>query len=229
MTVKERGLPVIGEYWSGLSFETKATFAVLAGPLIIAAGFFAATGVSGPASPGPGTGADAAGETMTVDGVVTLTDSGERTVVRTVRVVTRVTEPSVLGTAVESLTVTTPGPRDLITVPGQPRTIVETRGGRTRTSVVTNERVVTDRRVVTNDRVVTDRRVVTNERVVTNDRTITDVQTQQVTVPITTIRTVTDTFPVTQTFTTTQVLTETVVPPPATVTVTVTCPPRGCE
>ena len=57
-----------------------------------------------------------------------------------------------MGTAVELLTVTTPGPESRVTVPGQARTIVETRGGRTRTSVVTNERVVTDRRVVTNDR-----------------------------------------------------------------------------
>lgn len=219
----------MGEYWRGLSFEAKAALAMLAGVLFVVSGFFAATGVSGLASPASGAGADgAAGETLTVESVITLTDTGERTVVRTVRVVNRVTEAAVLGTAVESRTVTTPGPRDLVTVPGQPRTVVETREGRTRTSVVTNERVVTDRRVVTNERVVTDRRVVTNERVVTNDRTITNVQTQQVTVPVTTIRTVTDTVPVTETVTTTHVLTETVVPPAETVTVTVTCPPRGC-
>jgi hypothetical protein len=206
---------VIGEYWRGLSYETKAALAVLAGVLVVLTGFFAATGVSGLASPASETGA---AETLTVKRVVTLTGGGERTVVRTVRVVVpRVTKTSsVLGTAVELRTVTTPGRRDLVTVPGPARTIVETRGGRTRTSVVTNERVVTDRRVVT------------NERVVTSVRTITNVDTQQVTVPVTTIRTVTATVPVTQTVTTTQVLTQTVVPPAATVTVTVTCPPKGC-
>jgi hypothetical protein len=203
---------VIGEYWRGLSYETKATLAVLAGVLVVVTGFFAATAVSGLASPASEAGA---AETLTVKRVVTLTGGGERTVVRTVRVVPRATKTlDVLGTAVELLTVTTSGPRDLVTVPGPARTIVETRGGRTRTSVVTNERVVTDRRVVT------------NERVVTSVRTITNVDTQQVTVPVTTIRTVT--FPVTQTVTTTQVLTQTVVPPAATVTVTVTCPPKGC-
>ena len=201
---------MIGEYWRGLSYETKAALAVLAGVLVVATGFFAATGVSGLASPASEAGA---AETLTVKRVVTLTVGGERTVVRTVRVVPRVTKTSsVLGTAVELLTVTTPGPRDLVTVPGPARTIVETRGGRTRTSVVTNERVVTDRRVVT------------NERVVTSVRTITNVDTQQVTVPVTTIRTVT----VPQTVTATQVLIQTVVPPAATVTVTVTCPPKGC-
>jgi hypothetical protein len=205
---------VIGEYWRGLSYESKAALAMLAGVLVVVTGFFAAAGVSGLASPASEA---ESGETLTVKRVVTLTGGGERTVVRTVRVVPRVTEASgVLGTAVELLTVTTPGPRDLVTVPGQARTIVETRGGRTRTSVVTNERVVTDQRVVT------------NERVVTSVRTITNVDTQQVTVPVTTIRTVTDTVPVTQTVTTTQVLTQTVVPPAATVTVTVTCPPKGC-
>jgi hypothetical protein len=203
ITVKERGLPVIGEYWRGLSYEAKAALALLAGVLVVLAGFFAATGVSGLASPASDAGTDGAfGETLTIERVVTLTSSGERTVVRTVRVVD--TEPSVLGRAVELLTVTTPGPQNRVTVPGQARTVVETRGGRTRTSVVTNVRVVT------------------------NDRTITNVRTQQVTVPVTTIRTVTDTVPVTQTLTTTQVMTETVVPPAATVTVTVTCPPKGC-
>ena len=167
--------------------------------------------MSGLASGASDVGADgASGDNLTVTRVVRLTGGGERTVVRTVRVVTRVTEPSGLGTTVKLLTVTTPGPRDRVTVPGQARTIIETRGGMTRTSVVTNERVVTDRRVVTNQR------VVTNERVVTNDRTITNVRTEQVTVPVTTIRTVTETVPVTQMVTTTQVLTETVVPPTAT-------------
>ena len=204
---------MIGEYWRGLSYETKAALALLAGVLIVVTGFFAATGVSGLASPASEAGS---GETLTVKRVVTLTGGGERTVVRTVRV-PRVTETAgVLGTAVELLTVTRPGSQRVVTVPGEARTVVETRGGTTRTSVVTNERVVTHQRVVT------------NERVVTSVRTITNVNTQQVTVPVTTIRTVTDTVPVTQTFTTTQVLTQTVVPPTATVTVTVTCPPKGC-
>jgi hypothetical protein len=202
---------VIGDYWRGLSYEAKAALGVLAGVLVVLAGFFAATGVSGLVSQASESGADGGlEETLTIERVVTLTSSGARTVVRTVRVVPRVTEPSDMGTTGELLTVTTPGHQDRVTVPGPARTIVETRGGRTRTSVVTTERVVIDRRVVT------------------NDRTITNVHTQQVTVPVTTIRTVTDTVPVTQTVTTKEVVTETVVPPAATVTVTVTCPPKGC-
>jgi hypothetical protein len=109
---------VIGEYWRGLSYETKAALAVLAGVLVVLAGFFAATGVSGLVSPASDAGADgASGENLTVTRVVKLTGGGERTVVRTVRVVTRVTEPSVLGTTVRLRTVTTPGPRRLVTVP----------------------------------------------------------------------------------------------------------------
>jgi hypothetical protein len=224
---------VIGKFWRGLSYEAKSALAALAVVLVVAAGFFAAAGLTSLESSAPDV--DAEGvlvETLTVERVVTSTGGG-RTVVRTVRVVPRATESAgVLGTAVELRTITTPGRRGLVTVPGAVSTIVETRGGITRTSVVTNERVVTDRRVVTNERVVTDRRVVTNERlvttdrVVTNDRTITDVRTQQVTVPVTTVRTVTEPVTVTQTVTTTEVSTETVIPPPE--TVTVTCPPKGC-
>jgi len=108
---------VIGEYWRGLSYETKAALALLAGVLVVLAGFFAATGMSGLANPASDAGADGtSGETLTIKRVVTVTSSGERTVVRTVRVVTRDTDPSVLTTAVELLTVTTPGPRDLVTV-----------------------------------------------------------------------------------------------------------------
>jgi hypothetical protein len=225
---------VIGKFWRGLSYEAKSALAALAVVLVVAAGFFAAAGLTSLESSASDVEAEAVlVETLTVERVLTSTGGGERTVVRTVRVVPRVTESAgVLGTAVELRTITTPGPRDLVTVPGAARTIVETRGGVTRTSVVTNERVVTDRRVVTNERVVTDRRVVTNERlvttdrVVTNDRTITDVRTQQVTVPVTTVRTVTEPVTVTQTVTTTEVSTETVIPPPE--TVTVTCPPKGC-
>jgi hypothetical protein len=212
---------VIGKFWRGLSYEAKSALAALAVVLVVAAGFFAAAGLTSLESSAPDV--DAEGvlvETLTVERVVTSTGGG-RTVVRTVRVVPRATESAgVLGTAVELRTITTPGRRGLVTVPGAVSTIVETRGGITRTSVVTNERVVTDRRVVTNER------LVTTDRVVTNDRTITDVRTQQVTVPVTTVRTVTEPVTVTQTVTTTEVSTETVIPPPE--TVTVTCPPKGC-
>ena len=215
---------MVGKYWRGLSYEVKSALAALAVVLVVVAGFFAAAGLTGLESSASEVEVEAVlAETLTVERVVTRSSGGERTVVRTVRVVPRVTETAgVLGTAIELRTITTPGQRDLVTIPGEVRTIVETRGGTTRTSVVTNERVVTDRRVVTNERVVTD------QRVVTTDRTITDVRTQQVTVPVTTVRTVTEAVPVTQTVTTTTVLTETVIPPPETLTVTVTCPPKGC-
>ena len=211
----------MGKYWRGLSYEVKSALAALAVVLVVVAGFFAATGLTSLES--SASEVDVLAETLTVERVVTRAGGGERTVVRTVRVVPRRTESAgVLGTAVELRTITTPGQRDLVTLPGEVSTIVETRGGITRTSVVTDQRVVTDRRVVTNERVVTD------YRVVTTDRTITDVRTQQVTVPVTTVRTVTEAVPVTQTVTTTEVRTETVIPPPETVTVTVTCPPKGC-
>jgi len=214
---------VIGRYWRRLSYETKSAALSGAAVIVLAAGLFASLGVTSLDGAGPAAEVKEPGEeTLTVERVFTV--RGVRTVVKSVRVVPRNTKRSadVLGTAVELRTVTTPGGRELVTVPARARTIVETRGGDTRTNVVTNERVVTDRRVVTNER------VVTNDRVVTSERTITDVQTVQVTVPVTTVRTVTDTVPVTQTFTTTQVVTETVVSPPETVTVTVTCPPKGC-
>ena len=212
---------MIGKFWRELSYEAKSALAALAVVLVVAAGFFAAAGLTSLESSAPDVEADGVlVETLTVERVVTSTGGG-RTVVRTVRVVPRTTESAgVLGTAVELRTITTPGRRDLVTVPGAVSTIVETRGGITRTSVVTNERVVTDRRVVTNER------LVTTDRVVTNDRTITDVRTQQITVPVTTVRTVTEPVTVTQTVTTTEVSTETVIPPPE--TVTVTCPPKGC-
>ena len=212
----------MGRYWRRLSYETKSAVLSAAAVVVLAAGLFASLGVtsleSGPEAETEEPGA----ETLTVERVFTV--RGVRTVVKSVRVIPRNAKRSadVLGTAVELRTVTTPGGRELVTVPGLARTIVETSGAGTRTNVVTNERVVTNRQVVTNER------VVTNDRVVTNERTITDVQTVQVTVPVTTVRTVTDTVPVTQAFTTTQVVTETVVTPPDTVTVTVTCPPKGC-
>ena len=205
---------MIGRNWRRLSFETRS--AVVAA-LVLAAGFLTAFGVTGLEDRSEAEVIQPPGETLTVER--TFTVRGVRTVVRTVRLVPRVTVPTnVLSTAAELRTVTKPGSRNFVTVPGQARTIVETREGQTRTSVVTNDRVVTDRRVVTNQRVVTE------QRIVTNDRTITDVLTQQVTVPVTVVRTITNTLPVTQTVATTQVLTQTSPP----VTVTVTCPPRGC-
>ncbi|HYK07459.1 MAG TPA: hypothetical protein VEW11_06785 [Gaiellaceae bacterium] len=208
---------MVDRYWRRLSFETKSGIVTVGVVLVLAAGFFTSLGITGLESQ-PSEGADQPlAETLTVER--TFTVRGVRTVVRKVRVVPRGTgSTNVLGTAVEVRTVTMPGSGGSVTVPGQVRTIVETREGQARTSVVTNERVVTDRRIVTNQRVVTE------QRIVTNDRTITDVRTQEVTLPVTIVRTVTDSFPVTQTVTTTQVLTETV--PPA--TVTVTCPPKGC-
>jgi hypothetical protein len=211
---------MIGRYWHGLSFETKAGVVASGVVLVLAAGFLTASGITRLESQSSVAEADLPlAETLTVER--TLTVRGVRTVVRRVRVVPRgPVSTNVLGTAVEVMTVTTPGSGNVVTVPGRARTIVETRDGQARTTVVTNDRVVTDRRVVTNERVVTE------QRIVTNDRTITDVRTQEVTLPVTIARTVTDTVPVTQTVTTTQVLTETA--PPATVTVTVRCPPRGC-
>jgi hypothetical protein len=206
---------MIKAFWRGLSFESKAALATMALPLVLLAGFLAATGVTSVSSASD-LDPDVFVETLTVDRVVTRTSDGQRTVVRTVRVVPkRAGSRNVLATAVELRVVTAPGRRDLVTIP-QVRTVVETRGGETRTRVVTDKQVVTDRRVVTNQR------VVTSERVVTHDRTVTDVRTEQVTVPVTTVRTVTDTVPVTETV----IRTETLTPPP--VTVTVTCPPNGC-
>jgi hypothetical protein len=210
---------MIGQYWRRLSFEVKSAVMTAAVALVLAAGFFTSLGIT---VESPSSAADAErplGETVTVKR--TLTIKGVRTIVRSVRIVPRRTgSTSVLGTAVQLRTITMPGIGEVVTVPGQARTIVETREGQARTSVVTNDRVVTDRRVVTNQRVVTE------QRTVTNDRTVTDVQTREVTVPVTIVRTVTDTVPVTQSVTTTHVLTETA--PPETVTVTVTCPPKGC-
>ena len=80
---------------------TKAALTTLAGVLTVLAGFFLGAGVSGLASGASDVGADgASGDNLTVTRVVRLTGGGERTVVRTVRVVTRVTEPSGLGTTV---------------------------------------------------------------------------------------------------------------------------------
>ena len=82
--------------------------------------------------------------------------------------------------------------RDIVTVNGQPRTVVETRAGPARVSVVTDRQTVTAERLVTNERVVTNDRVLTNERVLTTERVVT-VNGQ----PVTVNRVVTQTLPVT--------------------------------
>jgi hypothetical protein len=201
-----------------ISHELKLLGALLVVAGLGLAGFLAAAGLGGPT-----TEADVLLlETLTVERVVTLTEGGERTVVRPLRVVRRVTAPAkVLGTAVELLTITTPGRterqvvpvvrRELVTVAGQPRTIVETRSGRTRTSVVTSDRVVIRERTVT------------SERVSTAEQTVVQ--------PVTTTRVVRETVPVTQTVRSTdtvrltETVSETVTVELPSVTVTVTVPP----
>jgi hypothetical protein len=170
--------PLNRSIWRELSFEAKSAFLVPVVILLAVAGFFAATRLAALVDPA----SDASNlrvQTLTVERMVTLTRRGERTVVR------RVVKPAVvLGTAVERLTVTAPGRterkivpivrRDLVTVAGQPRTIVETRSGTTRTSVVTSERVVTRERVVTFAQPVTTTRVVTENVSVTQTLRLTD-------------------------------------------------------
>jgi hypothetical protein len=225
---------MLGNWWRTRSYETKAGLGVLATLVLGIAGYVAATGLSKLAAEPAATDADVVlAQTETVERLLTVTGKGETAVVRAVqarivrRVVTQRSGPQ--GTAVEYVTVTTPGrterrvvrDRDeqVVTLPASVRTIVETRGGRTQTTVVTNQRVLT------------------TERVVTDNRTVTDVRTQQETVPVTIVRTVTERVPVTQpvtvtaTTTATQLLTQTVTQPAETlppVTVTVRCPPKGC-
>jgi hypothetical protein len=237
---------MLGNWWRTRSYETKAGLGVLATLVLGIAGYVAATGLSKLAAEPAATDADVVlAQTETVERLLTVTGKGETAVVRAVqarivrRVVTQRSGPQ--GTAVEYVTVTTPGRTErrvvrdrgeqVVTLPASVRTIVETRGGRTQTTVVTNQRVLTT------ERVVTDNRVVTDSRVVTDNRTVTDVRTQQETVPVTIVRTVTERVPVTQpvtvtaTTTATQLLTQTVTQPAETlppVTVTVRCPPKGC-
>ena len=225
---------MLGNWWRIRSYETKAGLAVLATLVLGIAGYVAASGLSKLAAEPAATDADVViAQTQTVERLLTVTHKGETAVVRAVqarvvrRVVTQRSGPQ--GTAVEYVTVTTPGRTEqrvvrdrveqVVTLPASVRTIVETRGGRTQTTLVTNERVIT------------------TERVVTDRRTVTDVRTQQETVPVTTVRTVTERVPVTQTLTVTatttatQLLTQTVTQPAETlppVTVTVKCPPKGC-
>ena len=172
--------------WRDLSFEAKSAAALVAVVLLGLGGFFAAAGLQELVEPSSDAVERRTVQTVTVDG----------------------TESSgVLGTQVELRTVTLPVVRkERVTVPGPPRTVVETRSDKARTTVVTSERVVT------------------RERVVTNERTRTVVR------PVTTTRVVTQSVPVTQTLRSTETvrITETsqpatvVVDRPVTVTVTVT-------
>ena len=209
--------------WRGLSFEAKSAWAMVAVILVGVGGFFAAAGLTSVTDPV----ADASDSS----GVLVETVTIENAVVKRVRVVRRVTERSgVLGKRVELVTVTTPArierrlvpvvQRYLVTVPGQRRTIVETRDGRTRTSVVTSERIVTRERVVTNQQLQTVDRPVTTVRVITENVPVTQTLRSTETVRLTDTIRETDTVQVTET---TKPVTVTVELP---VTVTVTLPPE---
>ena len=198
--------------WRQLSFEGKSAAGVIGVVLLGVGGFVAAKGLAELVEPA----SNAAAENTVL--VKTLTV--DRTVVRRVRVVPRAARSGVLGTQVVLRTVTLPVVRkDIVTVAGPSRTVVETRGGKTHTNVVTSERVITRERVVTSERTRTVERLVTTTRVVTQ------------TVPVTTTRVVTQTVPVTQTLRSTETVrvTETSEPVIVTVdhpvTVTVTVPP----
>lgn len=218
-----------------VSAEAKRWLAAVTVTMLLTAGFLAATSVEGEAN-----NAESAFETLTIERVVT---EPAWTVVRPVQVVRRVTERSgVLGTAVEVRTVTTAGKdrvvtqrevvpvveRDVVTVPGRLRTVVETRQGVVRTVVETRQGAV--RTVVETQRGSTRTVVVTSERVVTRDRVVTDERV--VTVARTVVQPVTATHAVTQTVPVTVRETETVTVPatvtvevPVTVTVTGKKPP----
>jgi hypothetical protein len=183
--------------WRELSFEAKSAAALVAVVLLGVGGFVAAAGVVDLVEPNADAAEARTARTVTID----------RTVVTQLREVQRAESSGVLGKQVELRTVTLPVVRkELVTVPGPPRTVVETRSGETRTSVVTSERVVT------------------LERVVTTERTRTVVR------PVTTTRVVTESVPLTQTLRSTETVrvTETsqpatvIVDHPVTVTVTVT-------
>ena len=173
---------------------------MLAAVLVGFAGFLAAAGLEILVEPASG----ASDEREVLVETVTV----ERTIVRRVRVVRRVTEPSaVLGTQVELRTVTMPVVRkSLVTVTSPQRTIVETRG------------------------VATPARVVTSERVVTRERVVTKLRVETVVRPVTTTRVVTEIVPVTQTVRSTETVRVTEAAQPVTVdrpvTVTVTAPPK---
>lgn len=188
--------------WRQLSFEAKSAAALIAVVLLGVGGYLAAAGLARLVEPA----SDASAEPS----VILKTVTADRTVVRRVRVVPRTKPSGVLGTQVELRTVTLPVVRkEVVTVAGPSRTLVETRGGKTRTSVVTSERVVTRERVVTNERTRTVDRPVTTTRVVTQS------------VPVTQTLRSTETVRVTETSEPVTVTVE----QPVTVTVTVTLPP----
>jgi hypothetical protein len=201
---------LISRLWRGRSFETKSGLALLAAVLLSLAGFFAAaalTDESTAASEGEAEGVLV--QTLTVERVVTLA-GGVRTVVRPARVVRRVIRPArdgVTSTRLVTVTVTTREierkvvpivRRDVVTVAGQARTIVETRQGPTRTSIVRDERVETVVRTVVEP--VTTTQSVTQPPVTQTIRsTDTVTKTQTTTLPVTVQVPVTVTVTVTRT------------------------------
>lgn len=224
--------PVSRPSWRGTSFETKGAAALVGVVFLGVAGFFAAAGLTGVVDPA----ADASSESVVLAETVTI----ETVVVRRVPVVRRVTLRSgVLGKRVELVTVTTPVRierrivpvvrRYRVTVPGKRRTVVEIRDGKTRTNVVTSDRIVFRERVVTNQQVQTLDRTV--DRPVTTTRLVTEkVSVTQTLRSTETIRS-TDTIRSTETIRSTQTVQVTETSPPVTVTVeqpvtvTVTLPP----
>jgi hypothetical protein len=202
---------LISRYWRGRSFETKSGLAVLAAVLLSLAGFFASAAITDQVSTAASEG-EAEGmlvQTMTVEHVVTLAGA-VRTVVRPARVVRRVIRPAgdgVTSTRLVTVTVTTREierkvvpivRRDVVTVAGQARTIVETRQGPTRTSIVRDERVETVVRTVVEP--VTTTQVVTQPPVTQTFRsTDTVTKTTTVTLPVTVQVPVTVTVTVTRT------------------------------
>jgi hypothetical protein len=199
---------LISRYWRGRSFETKSGLALLAAVLLSLAGFFAAAALTDQVSTAASEG-EAEGmlvQTLTVERVVTLAGA-VRTVVRPARVVRRVTGPAGDGvTSTRLVTVTTREVerkvvpivrRDVVTVAGQARTIVETREGPTRTSIVRNERVQTVVRTVVEP--VTTTQVVTQPPVTQTVRsTDTVTRTETVSLPVTVQVPVTVTLTVTK-------------------------------
>lgn len=202
---------MISRLWRGRSFETKSGLALLAAVLLSLAGFFAAAAltdeVSTAASEGETQGVLV--QTLTVERVVTLA-GGVRTVVRPARVVRRVIRPAADGmtsTRLVTVTVTTREierkvvpivRRDVVTVAGKARTIVETRQGPTRTSIIRDERVETVVRTVVEP--VTTTQSVTQPPVTQTVRsTDTVTKTQTVSLPVTVQVPVTVTVTVTRT------------------------------
>ena len=211
--------------------EAKVVAAVVAISLLGFGGYAAAGGLdtavaetsSEPLSP----------DVTTIEKVLTIRESG-RVVTRPVRIVRTIPGRGSTSFSTQVLldTVTTPGgtyvvtQRDVETVPvvrrvvvtrdGRVQTVIETRPGRTQTqtSVVIDQRTVTNERVLTSERVVTNERVVTRDRVVTDSVTVRSTETVRETLPVTVVETIVrteiETVPITLP-----------VPVPVTVTVTV--------